>query len=161
MAAGKTYTPLATYTTSGSSSSYTFNSISSAYTDLVLVMKIRETTNQQGYVRVNGDSGTNYSRTYLYSTGTAVGSGRIANQTGINVSMGDTYAMNIINFLNYSNTNVYKTILEESGDNNSVVLTSYLWRSKSAISSITIASFDGGNGIASGATFTLYGIAAA
>jgi hypothetical protein len=39
MAAGATYTPIATYTVSGSSTlTYTFSSIPSTYTDLVLVV---------------------------------------------------------------------------------------------------------------------------
>ena len=42
MAAGSTYTPLATNTLSSSSASITFSSISGSYTDLVLVMNRKQ-----------------------------------------------------------------------------------------------------------------------
>ena len=62
MAAGSTYTPIATQTLSSSVSNITFSSISGIYTDLILIVNIAETPSIGSFVfRVNGDSGNNYS----------------------------------------------------------------------------------------------------
>jgi hypothetical protein len=65
MAAGATYTPLATNTLGSATSSVTFNSLS-GYTDLVLVFKTKLTTSAAIKVQYNADTGNNYSYTRLY-----------------------------------------------------------------------------------------------
>ena len=66
MAAGSTYTPIATTTLSSAQSSVTFSSLGS-YTDIILVYAGTGTsTDTQGIrFQVNGDTGTNYSNTTL------------------------------------------------------------------------------------------------
>lgn len=67
-----TYEPIATTTASGSSSSITFSSISSAYTDLVLVANASVTSGSDtAILRFNGDTGSNYSRTFLSGNGSS------------------------------------------------------------------------------------------
>jgi hypothetical protein len=59
--------------------------------------------------------------------------------------------------MNYSNTTTYKTIIARgSGASNEVKAQVNLWRSTSAITSITV--YAGGGNFNSGASFTLYGI---
>lgn len=161
-----TYTPIATYTTSGSVASYSFTSIPSTYTDLVLICNnLVESTNQQGYIRFNSDSGTNYSRTVMYGAGSGSGgSFSQTSQTGLNVGMSSNTGGQLIrlNIMNYANTSVYKVCTDrEDNASGSTNASMFLWRSLSAINSITIASFDGSSSIQSGAIFTLYGIKAA
>jgi hypothetical protein len=65
-----------------------------------------------------------------------------------------------INIMNYANTTTYKTAISRLDDAANYVGTSVgLWRSTSAINSVTILA--GTGNIPSGAMFTLYGIAAA
>ena len=157
-----TYVALATQTLGSAAASVTFSSISSAYTDLVLVAQPLKTTAGGGTLRyqVNSDSGTNYSNTTLYGDGSTAGSdrassavyGRIGFWTGDN--QGNTF---IANFQNYSNTTTYKTVLSRTNNLGSLMgATVNLWRSTSAITSIYIYN-DGGN-FAAGSTFSLYGI---
>lgn len=153
-----TYTPIAKYTLPSAQASYTFTNIPQTYTDLVLVMWVRDTEMQQGYYRFNSDGGSNYSRTYMYGSGSARGAGGIANQTGCNTSMGDSYASTTAHIMNYSSTSMYKQVIERAQDNNSVNETIYMWRNNSAITSITIDSFNGGATLATGSSFSLYGI---
>jgi hypothetical protein len=62
--------------------------------------------------------------------------------------------------MNYSNATTYKTIINRGNTASSTVITrSGMWRSTSAITSITVNN-DASNYLA-GSTFTLYGIAAA
>lgn len=161
-----TYEKIATNTLSSSSSTVTFSSISGAYTDLVLVMN--PIANTAGgsfpYLRFNGDAGSNYSRTMIQGTGSAVQTDRQASGTEGYIIYGNTVqtdtAFNaIVNIMNYSNTTTYKTFLsrtnQASGTGRVEALIG-MWRSTSAITSIVLTCGD--NSFVSGSTFTLYGI---
>jgi hypothetical protein len=160
-----TYTPIATQTLGSAAASVTFSSIPQGYTDLVLVCNIAQSSgNNSLRYRFNGDTGSNYSDTYLYGNGTSAGSGRDTSQTSgtIYVTGSTTIEANyIVQFMNYSNATTYKTVLGRSNRASSEVAADVgLWRSTSAINSISLAM--GGsfptNNFASGSTFSLYGI---
>jgi hypothetical protein len=173
MAAGSTYTPIATTTISGTgTSSITFNSFS-GYTDLVLVVSPKELTSSDGglNLRFNSDSGTNYSITQIYGDGSSAVSSRTSNQTTIGIYCMADYrssanGLGIVNIMNYSNSSTYKTVLQRSMNVNDsnvanlVVTRVGLWRNTAAITSMTLTPGNGYN-FASGSTATLYGIAAA
>lgn len=164
MAAGVTYTPIATTTLGSSTTSYTFSSIPSTYTDLVLVVAGTFTnTNSGGNLRLNGDTGTSYSTTTLRGTGTTVYSTRSTGRSFIagNEDGSSSGQWNYIwNIMSYANTSIYKTVSVRANDAGSYVAdTVGLWRSASAINSVTFITFD--PGISAGTTLTLYGIAAA
>lgn len=162
-----TYTPIATNTVSGSSTTtVTFSSISSAYTDLILVMQIADTTaNANAGIVLNSDTGTNYSRTQILGNGTTATSSRTASMAylGITPTIGTStnFETNIIlHFMNYSNTTTYKTVLAR-GNQPSVatIAQALLWRSTAAITRMDIN--DLGTAWKAGSTFTLYGIRSA
>jgi hypothetical protein len=170
MAAGATYVPIATQTASGSVSSLTFSSIPQTYTDLVLILgSLDMPAGSAPWLQFNGDTGTNYSVTFLEGTGTTATSNRRTNFSrilaGYNVtSNGSGQTENLIwNIQNYSNSTTYKTVI---GRWNSPVA-SYpgtnanvgLWRNTATITSFVISN-DLGN-FTAGSTFTLYGIASA
>ncbi len=175
----KTYEPIATTTVTSAVASVTFSSISSAYTDLVLVANYWDTetgNDSRCYVQVgNGsvDTATNYSTTAILGNGTTASSVRNSTRAqfddysgGANNASTAT-ALNIYQFLNYSNTTTYKTVLYRQNNLDSAVVdygTSAvvgLWRSTSAINTIKIMPRTGTTNIRSGAVFTLYGIKAA
>ncbi len=168
MPAGATYEPLATASISGVST-YTFSSISSSYTDLVLIVTpIVSVDGDYVRIRFNGDTGTNYSSVGLRGNGSAATSSAFTSQTGIylGTAQGGTTTIPFlakVNIFSYAN-GTYKTVLiDYSNDKNgtgSVERHSGLWRSTSAINSITVYS-NGGNNFNSGSTATLYGIKAA
>lgn len=163
MAAGSTYTPIATNTLSSTATSYTFSSIPSTYTDLILILNQKNTaTTANVQLQYNSDTGTNYSWTNLYGLGTSYGSGRDSNSAYSIIGTSFTgFGNHTIQLQNYSNTTTYKTILSRSGQgDNNVTVWANLWRSTSAINSIKIY-LAGGNSFDVGSTFTLYGIAAA
>jgi hypothetical protein len=162
MAAGNTYVAIATQTLSSTATSVTFSSIPSTYTDLVVVCNpIESGTNNQVWAQVNGDTATNYSTTVIYGTGSAANSSRYSSANWVYAFLtSDTGNKNaIIQFMNYSNTTTYKTVLVRSNSTTSYVQASVsLWRSTSAITSILLSA-QGTFPI--GSTFSLYGIAAA
>jgi hypothetical protein len=165
MAAGSTYTPIATTTLGSSTNSFTFSSIAGTYTDLVVVQS-GTTTNGTGIrLRFNGDTGANYSNTILFGTGATAGSVRDSSITSMRMTYeasGQTTdaGVRIANIQNYSNSTTYKTVLIRSSRASSGVDAIVgLWRNTAAITSVTVfgSDFD----LASGTTLTLYGIAAA
>jgi len=165
MAAGSTYTPIATTTLGSSAATYTFSSISGGYTDLVLITNVSTVTgNQNMNIVLNGDTGTNYSDTELSGNGTSATSIRDTNAPSLpidNVAYAQANFNNIkiINFMNYSNTTTYKTVLVRSNNAATGVDASVsMWRSTAAITSIAVRST---GTFAAGSTFTLYGISCA
>ena len=164
MAAGSTYTPIATTTLGSTATSYTFSSIPSTYTDLVLIISGKSTGPTDAWLQFNSDTATNYSDTRLYGNGTSAVSERNSNAVKTyldsSVYLSTNQCNYVVSIMNYSNTTTYKTVL--SRFNNSAVGTNTnvgLWRSTSAINSVKIG-LDG-NSYDIGTSFTLYGIKAA
>ena len=168
----KTYEPIETTTLGSAAASYTFTSISQAYTDLILVFAGTMTSADYVQFQVgNGsvDTGSNYSHTRIVGNGTSATSGRTSNGSNIFTPQPMNTNQNnlIINFQNYSNTTTYKTTIMRSntpatdgGATGSLSSTVGLWRSYSAINTIKMYTY-GGQTFAAGSTFTLYGIEAA
>ncbi len=158
-----TMTPIATQTLSSTTQTVTFSSIPSTYTDLVIVANGNATNSVNVLFRFNGDTGSNYSVTYVYGDGTSAGGYRDTNYTG---GFGGNFyttgrQYSIINIMNYSNSTTYKTFLTRAnwGANNEVTASVSLWRNTAAVTSISMTT--NLNGFATGTTFTLYGVKAA
>jgi len=169
--ATNTYVALDTQTLSSTASSVTFSSINQGYTDLVIVVNTRTTYSTDNGPRIqlqfNGDTGSNYSATRVYGTGSAAGSNKESNQLSMTFGyIASSFSSNtnpgnhIVNIQNYSNVTTYKSVLARwnATDNAQPVGANIgLWRSTSAITSILLKP-EVGNFV-SGSTFTLYGIA--
>jgi len=153
-----TYTPIATHTTTGTVSSYTFSSIPSTYTDAILV--VADLGSDTSYkININSDTGSNYSSTFLYGDGSSATSGRGSSVTAA-PTVGRRPGNTIMQFQNYANTTTYKTFISRgNASNHMVIATVSLWRSTAAINSITVTPETGSFG--SGVTFTLYGVKSA
>ena len=162
MAAGRTYTPIATQTLNSAQAQITFSSISSVYTDLILVFSGTLASTDVLVMRFNGDTASNYSDTILEGTGTAAVSNRHSNYgySFLNsVNLGTGSINSITHIMNYANTTTNKSFISRVNSAAAeTAATAGLWRSTAAINSITIIA---GSSFATGSTFTLYGIAAA
>ena len=161
-----TYTLIASNTLGSATSSVAFSSIPATYTDLVLVVNAKGASNSNIRLQFNSDTATNYSRTVLYGTGASAGSGRVSNFASIAIdayaylSTSDFSYNSITNIQDYSNSTTYKTTLTRANANaTGVDATAGLWRSTSAITTITVFTNDSGN-FSIGSTFKLYGIEA-
>ena len=157
-----TYEPIATTTLGSATSTITFSSISSAYTDLRLVLVSNDGVGGLITVRFNSDTATNYSRTIISGNGTAANTARSTNATSINIGANNAganlWSLYTIDLFSYAGS-TYKTILttaaNDQNGSGTVDRIVALWRSTSAISTITLT--DGSN-FATGTTATLYGI---
>jgi mucin-19 len=157
-------------TLASNTTTVTLSSIPSGYTDLRLVFVPASSDGTNGIrMRINGDTGSNYSITYLSGNGTSAISNKDSNASqislsyfgGITTSLGGTQVA--IDFQNYSNTTTYKTALVRYNmASSSAEANVALWRSTSAITSLSfnINSFGSSTGdFIAGSTFSLYGIA--
>jgi hypothetical protein len=158
MPIAQTYEPIATQTSNGSASTITFSSIPSTYTDLILVVRGAGSGGSvDTTLRFNSDSGSNYSRHYMYADSSSI-------TRAVNVNMSQIGSgMNVVHhFMNYANTNMFKTVIGTYWQSSSIMLAqALLWRSTSAINNIAISVVGSGQTFTNGSTFTLYGITAA
>lgn len=158
-----TYEPIATTTLGSAQPSITFSSIPSTYTDLVLIINTGFSNSGQDLLgRVNGDTGNNYSTTILRGNGSNPSSLRSSNSTNMyfdwtSITQNAINAIYIINYMDYSNTTTYKTVINTMNDANWATEANVnLWRSTAAINSILV--FPSSGNFITGTTATLYGI---
>ncbi len=169
--ATNTYVALDKVTVGTATGTISFNSIPQGYTDLIIVAKYGTSGsgNSMG-MRFNGDTGSNYSITTLYGTGSSALSDRASNQSyslfAYNITSSSSSTLDtqtILNIQNYSNTTTNKTVLERTASIGSAYPGTEagvtLWRNTAAITSLQLISI--GYTFQTGSTFSLYGIAAA
>lgn len=160
-----TYEPIATYTATGSETSFTFSSLGT-YTDLYMVVQAKNLTgNSDVLLRFNSDTGTNYSATVLGGDGSSAYSARRTGSSSIICNYFDFLNSSVstqfnINIQNYSNSTTYKTaLIRANRSDQATEAVVGLWRNTAAVTSVTLAL--GSSSYASGSTVTLYGIKAA
>lgn len=170
-ASTNSYESIATVTVgSGGSSSISFSSIPSTFKHLQLRCLARSDyagTIVSLHPRPNGETGTNFSDHYIQGNGSTVVAGGAANQNfptlGLSTAANygsSIFAVSVIDFLEYGNTNIYKTMRGlAGGDANgagTVGLYSASWRNTAAISSLSIIA--GAGNFVQYSSFALYGI---
>ena len=165
-----TYEPIASQTLGSDTASVTFSGIAADWTDLVLSIAGRGTAALSSVllqVQFNSDTGSNYSASYIWGDGSSAYSGRQSNVTYAPVgnmaaasATSNVFTPFALTFMSYANTNVYKTTLAANAISGTLVGRNVsLWRSTSAITSITLSPNSGN--FATGCTFSLFGIKAA
>jgi hypothetical protein len=166
-----TYALIETVTLGSATSSVTFNVSGLQYTDLILVCSARSSWATDEYdglgFRFNGDSGNNYSTTFLAGSGSAASSFRESNQPQISTRIDPSFSSNtffspiILQIQDYSNSATHKTALIRSNANIEFYKVSAsvgLWRNTAAITSVFVGNARGN--LVAGSTFNLYGIQA-
>jgi hypothetical protein len=157
-----TYTALATVTLASASASITFGNIPATYKDLILVFRgtLGSATNAQTEIRINGDTGSNYSRVIAFGTSVSTFTSSADVFTSYRSAFGNNTNpfTNIVQFMDYSSTNKHKTILDRDSQANRVVaMTAARWINTAAITSLL---FYSSSNLAAGSTLSLYGIIA-
>lgn len=155
---------IATTTLGSAADTITFSSISSAYTDLRLVLTAASSTNGVSIaVRYNGDSSSNYSLTRIYGDGSAAYSDRSTGQTSISgmsltggTGIFTLQTLDVFLYAGATNKNAFFATNNDTNGGGRIRSGIALWRSSSAITSISLsvspANFEAGT------TATLYGI---
>ena len=157
------YEVISTQTLGSATATVTFSSIPQTYTDLVLIVSTQTSNNVDIFMRFNSDTANNYSSTLLVGDGTSASSPRLTSRGDIIIMSGDPSAginTYISHIFNYTNATTFKTSLIRSNLVDRVAAIVGLWRATpAAITTINIR-VDTGT-LATGSTFTLYGVKAA
>lgn len=171
-APSNSYDSIATTTVgAGGTSTITFSSIPSTYKHLQIRAFARcatATVVRNITLRINSDTGANYATHYLYGDGASALAAAdvsaafmyagIAAGASANASV---FGANVMDILDYANSNKNKTVRNLRGvDNNgsgTVYLVSGMWNNTAAVSTITLA-VEGGANFDQYSSFALYGI---
>ena len=170
-----TYSQIASTTASGSNSDISFTNIPQIYTNLVLVAFVRgakaaSTCSLLAYVGT-GANGTNLLQSNENSVTSMVGDGssatsvRTTNASGLNLytapaasATSGVYKQYVLHFPQYNNSTTFKTMIARSDlASDSARAIVGLTRTTLPLLTVGIATYGDGN-IASGSTFSLYGI---
>lgn len=166
-----TYQLIASNVLSSNVASITFSAIPSTYTDLVLRASVRKnqaTTATEFYIKPNSDSGSNYSFTMVYGTGSVATTSSFASNTnGLLIryidgtsNTANTFSSSEIYIPNYNSTATKPISSFSVEENNTTSATmavqAHLYAGTSAITSLLIGvpSLT----ILAGSSFYLYGI---
>jgi hypothetical protein len=162
-----TYEKIATTTLGSAAATIEFTSISSAYTDLrIVLVATTDTGGKSPQLRFNSDSGTNYSMTELTGNGSSAATNQQTNRNQVDLyySGSGTSAtipmMWTIDIFSYAGSTFKTCLITRSSDQNGsgeVMREVSLWRNTAAITTILFRLSTSGN-YATGTTATLYGI---
>ena len=162
---GGSYESIATATGTGSSGTITFSSIPSTYASLQIRMFSKDTTNNQNGIRFNSDSGSNYATHWLLGDGATASASALTSTNrvsyiGQSVGTASIGGVSIIDVLDYASSAKNKTVRAFTGWNTNgsgeIRLTSGLWMSTSAVTSLSIVNL--GDNFSTSTTVALYGI---
>jgi hypothetical protein len=172
VAATTDYESIATTTLTGNQTTITFSSIPSTYTHLQLRILARSNKAGQAYdylrLRINGASGSSYSRHALLGNGSAASANVTANDTLIGMgeipaatASSNIFGGSVIDLLDYKDTNKNRTVRgligEDKNGSGTIYLASGAYYSTTAVSSLSLFCGDGGD-FTQYSTFALYGI---
>jgi hypothetical protein len=171
-----TYEAIQTTTLGSSQATISLSSIPSTYTDLRLVLFAVAGGSGGAYriapcITFNSDNSgsTNCSNTKISGDGSSAYSTRTSNDNKIGQADYFTQETSYpilatFDVMNYASTSVYKTVLASYSIENATAPAASrvvgLWRSTSAISTITINNYAWGNNFGANTVATLYGIKA-
>jgi hypothetical protein len=165
---GPAFELITTQVLSSAASSVTFSSIPTNYKHLQL-RYVAHTNSNQSVLRgrFNGDStSANYTRHYLYGDGSSAGSAASTSNAWLDFGPleqgSNMFAVGVVDILDYADTNKNKTtraLAGRSGSANRLIeLTSGVWLSTAAVSSLTLSEAFFGQNLLTGSRFSLYGI---
>jgi hypothetical protein len=138
----------------------------SAYKHLQIRMVARSSSSGNVQLRVNSDTGTNYSWHRLTGNGSSASSYGLDTRSYIQLPEATTeatiFSATILDILDFGSTTKNKTMRSFSGyvqaSNQMVNYYSAAWQSTSAITDLTISDFTSGSSFTTGSRFSLYGL---
>ena len=158
---------------SGGAANIEFTSIPATYTDLLIKLSARQSTDvntSQFSIRFNGDSSSIYTRKLLFGYGSGVDSQSQANTSSIFIGFdqassftANTFGSYEIYIPNYTSSNNKSLSADSVTENNTadvygISLVAGLWADTAAITSILLQDLAGGSNLVQYSTAYLYGI---
>lgn len=153
------YTLISEQVLGSAAASVTFSSIPGTYKDLVLEMVGSLTTGTATVaLQFNSDTATNYSGTILTGNGTTAASSRTSTVNSMQIGyLGADIGTDTLQVQSYASTATYKTAIARGNSAGNMVQAGVgLWRSTTAVSSITVLTT--ASTFISGSAFRLWGV---
>lgn len=172
VAVPNSYESITTTTLGSNQTTVTLSSIPNTYTHLQVRLIGRQTYSSgpiSCIMRINGDTGSNYTIHYVAGDGASA-------YTDYNSAFSQPYLYTlpgngsgagmfgavILDILDYTNTNKYKTVKSFSGldlnGSGQIRLNSSVWMSTSAVTSLSFSVYNGIGNMMTNSQFALYGI---
>ena len=162
---------IATVSLSSSASSIQFTSIPATFSHLQIrgiFRSNRSSTLDTLQIRLNSDTNNNYARHFIFGDSADISAGTSTSQSFANVGIGtgasaasNIFGSNVIDILDYTNTNKYKTIRclagEDENNSGNIQFASGLWLNTNAITTITLICEGGSSNFQQYTRFALYG----
>lgn len=152
----------------GGQSTISFTAIPATYKHLQIRCLAKSTgTPSQGDLTFNSDTGNNYAWHQLFGSGSSAGADNSTSRANIvgavglvNSSVANVFCASIVDILDYTNTNKYKTVRHLVGQDENgsgvISLNSGLWMNTAAVTTVTITARS--NAFAQYSSLALYGI---
>ena len=157
-----TYEKIQSYTLGSPSTSISFTSIGSGYTDLRIVFVPKASTDTGALIRYNNDTSSLYSWTYMYGDGSGAYSGRASSQNRIYLSqvqdVNATPSLITCDIFSYAGGTNKTCLIEYAADKNGSGSVSRYVGLYSSTSAITRVDLIGVSNFDTGTIATLYGI---
>jgi hypothetical protein len=159
---------IASATGTGSSATITFSSIPSTYASLQIRIFAKDGSLNQIGLRLNADSGSNYSTHRLYGDGASVTASALTSTNRVSyigqaVATANIGGVSIVDVHDYASSTKNKTVRSFTGwdinGTGEVRLTSGVWTNTAAVTSLSIVNLV--ENFATTSVFSLYGIKAA
>jgi hypothetical protein len=160
------YDSLATVTLSANTSSITFAGIPAGYKHLQLRATWANSTGADTWMRINGDTGSNYAAHYLNGNGSAAAGGAITGAGALGAYLGysgstTAFTGAVMDILDYTSTAKNKTTrsltgYDANGSGQIYLFSSLYFATPAAVTSLTITPASGN--LTTNSSFALYGI---
>lgn len=156
-----TYTLLNQITLASNSVEASFFNVPQNYSDLILVADFTaaSTTNAELLVRLNGDSGGNYTQVKASGNGSSASTSAVGGVNGARIGYGpnsSSRSNSIVQIADYSSADKHKTILTRTNEPDEVWATACRWANTSPVTRVSF--LYEGISLAAGSTFSLYGV---
>ena len=147
-------------TLGSSASSVTFSSIPATYRDLILVYDWTSAGGGAISIRLNGDTGSNYTRVYMGAISSpASGTESGTSWFGLSLSAFNAKQIGTLQIMDYSATDKHKTALNRANEASPYVIAdAYRYANTAAVTSVSLTA--SGGTFSAGSTFNLYGVIA-
>jgi hypothetical protein len=152
-----TYVSLATYTIpSGTDTEVVFSSIPATYRDLIVIVAGSATAAASFGVRLNSDTGSNYTYVLADGNGSTASSGSGTLTYGLAGRISTSQSVSVMQIMDYSASDKHTTILGRGNAADDIVrMNASRWANTAVVNSVSVmnATFNAGT------TFSLYAIA--
>jgi hypothetical protein len=152
------YVPLAQITLTAPDAEIVFGSIPNTFRDLIVIVDQPGTVESEMCLRLNNDSGTNYSRVWMEGTsGGATSGAQGTNDRLFLGNFGTSKCTLRSNIMDYSAIDKHKTLISRA-DGSGTKATASRWANTAAVTSVTVL-MNASHQVPPGTTIALYGIA--